>query len=234
MQYINWLEVFKIICNRDKGSLKWGLPEPWIHAELFSALEKISNLKNWIPFPDEVPYITYYPVQLPKITNRNWKKDGAIKYIDICFKSEDDKEWCWFEFKVRNTSYHNNQYKANLESRDAYKKDIVALIGFDYDLTADTWDKPDPYTKSYKYELLLREVSEKLRKGKHNFISCYFHLEKKLDEKVWNEKNLREQIFNYFLYKNKQSLKKITFPDIKIEYHINFFKGKHSLIICSW
>ena len=38
---------------------------------------------NWTPFPDEVPYVTYYPVTLPKITNRDWKKIGAVKYANI-------------------------------------------------------------------------------------------------------------------------------------------------------
>ncbi len=68
---INWPNIFSEVIKKDKGALKWGLPEPWVHAELYCTI--IKEKTSWTPFPDEVPYITYYPVILPKLTNRDWE-----------------------------------------------------------------------------------------------------------------------------------------------------------------
>ena len=32
---IDWIGVFDAVCRRSDGALEWGLPEPWIHAELY-------------------------------------------------------------------------------------------------------------------------------------------------------------------------------------------------------
>ncbi len=33
---IEWLKVFRSICLKGSNTLKWQLPEEWIHAELFT------------------------------------------------------------------------------------------------------------------------------------------------------------------------------------------------------
>jgi len=232
MREINWLKTFKNICKRDKGALEWGLPEQWIHAELFSELKKQSDVNNWVPFPDEVPYITFCPVKLPKKTNRDWIKIGAVKYVDICLKNKDLTEFLWFEFKVRNIIYNKNFLKANFESRDAFKKDVASLIGFDKELTAKTWESPDPFTKSYKFDLLLKDNFKKILKAKHKFVSCYLHLNCNMEDKIWDEKELKKNIFNWYSLRTKYCHKKVRFPEIKIKSYKDFYNGKHSLIIC--
>lgn len=229
---INWLKIFSKVIKKDTGALKWGLPEPWVHAELYSATTKEET--NWTPFPDEVPYVTYYPVTLPKITNRDWRKIGAVKYVDMCLKNNDKKEFCWLEFKVRNTTYHSNSLQANIESRDAFRKDIVALIGFSAELTSEAWSKPDKYTKSYKYDKLLKDYTEYIAKAKHRFVSCYLHLEKPVLDEVWNKSILIKEINNWLNYRKKDSAIKTDMPAINIEYYKNIASSNHSLIICDW
>lgn len=51
----------------------------WVYAELHAELKKRSVLSGWVPFSKEVPYVTFYPVQLPKKAYRDWRVDGAVK-----------------------------------------------------------------------------------------------------------------------------------------------------------
>ena len=229
---INWPQIFTEVIKNNKGALKWGLPEPWVHAELYCAFLK--EHINWTPIPDEVPYVTYYPVTLPKITNRDWKKIGAVKYIDMCLKNNDKNEFLWFEFKVRNTSYHHDSLQANKEARDAFKKDVVALIGFSAELTSDAWSKPDIYTKSYRYDTLLKDSTEYIASAKHRFVSCYLHLEKPILDDVWEKDILIEEIKNWLDYRKKYSPIKLDLPVVNIEYHKNIAGSNHTLITCEW
>jgi hypothetical protein len=229
---INWPQIFTEVIKKDKGALKWGLPEPWVHAELYCAIfkEEIS----WTPFPDELPYVTYYPVKLPKITNRDWEKIGAVKYVDMCLENTDKNEFLWFEFKVRNTSYHHNGLQANREARDAFKKDVVALIGFSPELTYKAWSKPDVYTKSYRYDTLLKDSTEYIASAKHRFVSFYLHLEKPILDEVWERTVLVKEIKDWLDYREKYSSTKIELPEISIEYHKNLANSNHTLITCAW
>ncbi len=34
-----WTVAFETVCQRGTEALQWGLPEPWIHAELFAELK---------------------------------------------------------------------------------------------------------------------------------------------------------------------------------------------------
>ena len=174
-------------------------------------------------------------ITLPKITNRDWKKIGAVKYVDICLRNNDKNEFLWFEFKVRNTSYHHNSLQANTESRDAFKKDVVALIGFSAELTSDAWSKPDKYTKSYRYDTLLKDSTEYIATAKHRFVSCYLHLEKPiLDDVCWERNILLGEIKKWLETRKKDSSVKIDLPAINIEYHKNLAGSNHTLITCEW
>ena len=236
MQYekdnINWPKIFTEVINKDNGALKWGLPEPWVHAELYCAFLK--EHINWTPFSDEVPYVTYYPVTLPKIANRDWRKIGAVKYIDICLKNNEKNEFLWLEFKVRNTSYNSNSLQANMESRNAFRKDIVALIGFSAKLTSKTWSEPDKYTKSYKFDKLLNSHPDSILHSKNRFVSCYLHLEKPVIDEVWDKSVLIEEIKKWLNYRKKESITKLALPEVNIEYHKNLAGSGHTLIICQW
>jgi hypothetical protein len=98
---IDWFGALDSVCSRANGALEWGLPEPWIHAELYAELKRRSGKSGWTPIPHEVPYVTHYPVTLPKESHRDWKTQGAVKWIDLCLQYPASNSWCWFEFKVR-------------------------------------------------------------------------------------------------------------------------------------
>lgn len=138
IEFPDWFGMFSIVCARGKEALEWDLPEAWVHAELYVELKRRARSSEWIPFPTEVPYVTLYPVQLPKKANRDWKAVGGVKWIDLCLRSKAHNAWCWFEFKVRHVRHDERHQKAPLEARNALRKDVVALMGFDVHKTADT------------------------------------------------------------------------------------------------
>ncbi len=76
----DWLDVFSMVCTHGQETLKWDFPEAWVHAELYAELKRRVRCTGWIPFSTEVPYVTVYPVQLPKKANRDWKAVEAIKW----------------------------------------------------------------------------------------------------------------------------------------------------------
>ncbi|MFC1973903.1 hypothetical protein ACFLU2_00895 [Chloroflexota bacterium] len=194
MQSPNLIDIFKATCSRDQGALKWGNPEPWVHAELFAEFNRRSGNSGWIPFKQEVPYLTYYPVQLPKPSNHDWKSIGAVKWIDLCLRSTDSDHWCWFEFKVRHIGLEERANKAALDARNAFCKDIVALLGFDTNATADEWRDPDSPTAAYWFESELRPHAEELRLGNHHFISAFLQLDGDLNDEIWNREALIKQV----------------------------------------
>ena len=56
--------------------------EPWLHAELYAELKRRSIDSGWIPFPQELPYVTHYPVQLPsekqpRLEDAGWPSNGS-------------------------------------------------------------------------------------------------------------------------------------------------------------
>ncbi|MFC1994308.1 hypothetical protein ACFLVI_03490 [Chloroflexota bacterium] len=194
MQLPDIVQAFKAVCSRDNGALKWGNPEPWVHAELFAEFDSCSGSSGWIPFDTEIPYVTYYPVQLPKPSNRDWKSAGAMKWIDLCLRSTDSDHWCWFEFKVRHVGLKERANKAALDVRNAFRQDVVALLGFDPNATADEWSNPDSSTAAYWFESTLRPYIEKLRLGTHHFISAFLQLDGNLNDEIWNGEALMEQV----------------------------------------
>jgi len=200
----NLLEVFTSVCNRGNGALKWGNPEPWVHAELFAEFEAQAQNTGWIPFPTEVPYVTLYPIQIPKPSNRDWKSIGAVKWVDLCLRSEEPNEWCWFEFKVRHTGTSQRADKAAMEARDVFRKDIVALLGFDVNATADIWENPDYFTAAYWFESTLKPHTKKLRLGNHHFICAFLQLSGDLNKAIWSKEDMIEQVNSWKAHRCRQ------------------------------
>jgi hypothetical protein len=230
----NWFDVFNSVCERGQDTLKWGLPEPWVHAELYAELTKQAPSTGWAPFSIEVPYVTFFPVQLPKKANRDWKAVGAVKWVDLCLQSKGRNAWCWFEFKVRHVGSHERKQKAALSARDAFRKDVVALMGFDANLTAETWARPDSYTTAYWFESVLKPDAPSLRSGEHHFVAAFLQLGDELDPLVWAEKVLMEQIRKWFSYRSKQIDHQGACPDIDIASSVQSLVGNHSLLVCEW
>ena len=110
---------------------------------------------------DTVSYGTAHCHVLPSTFAKESKPeladiDGAVKWVDLCLRSETGNQWCWFELKVRGAGGCRAPKKAALEARDVFRKDVVALMGFDAHLAAETWVNPDAYTKAYWTERLLK------------------------------------------------------------------------------
>ncbi len=182
-----WFDVFSAVCARGKEALQWDLPEAWVHAELYAELKGRAGSTGWVPFPTEVPYVTLYPVQLPKKTNRDWKRAGAVKWVDICLRSEADNAWCWFEFKVRHVRQDKWHRNASLQAQNAFRKDVVALMGLDTDKTAHTWTAPDIYTRAYWFETLLKPCAKSLPSGRHHLIAVFLQLDSEFDPVIWEK-----------------------------------------------
>jgi hypothetical protein len=226
------VQAFNTACSRDKGALMWGNPEPWVHAELYAEFKKQAPDSSWKPFDTEVPYVTAYPVQIPKTSNRDWISEGAVKWVDLCLQVDISNDWCWFEFKVRHAGETHRNKKAALEARDVFRKDIVALMGFDANATADIWKSPDYYTTAYWFESALKPYTEKLRLGNHHFVSAFLQLGGNLDEEIWNKEAIVEQVNFWKAHRGKHRGEKSS----EVDYlNVSCSQiGSHWLVSVEW
>lgn len=231
---INWFDVFDAVCDRANGALEWGLPEPWVHAELYAELNRQANSSGWRPLAKEVPYVTFYPVCLPKKTNRDWKSEGAVKWVDLCLFHENKNAWCWFEFKVRHTGQPDRQQRAANQARDAFRKDVIALVGFDRDSTANAWEQPDKFTGVFWFDRLLKPKASAIRSGQHSFVAAYLQLNGQLDSDAWFEETFKSEIDSWFAYRGKHSTRKCKLPEMSITRSPHLLTGNHSLLVCQW
>jgi hypothetical protein len=232
MQVVNWFDVFGVVCNRGHEALEWGLPEPWIHAELYVELKKRTSSTGWEPFSKEVPYVTFYPVQLPKKGGRDWKSSGAVKWVDLCLYAADSKAWCWFEFKVRHAGQGPRELQAARSARDAFRKDVVALVGLDVDRTADTWEQPDNYTTAYWFETLLKHRASDVRAGNHHFVSAFLQLGGSLNSDLWTQQALTKEINAWLAHRQNAADRDGACPAITISF--SNVAGQHALVVCTW
>jgi len=231
----NLVEIFTSVCNRDNGALKWGNPEPWVHAELFAEFEAQAQNSGWIPFTTEVPYVTLYPVQMPKPSNRDWKSIGAVKWVDLCLiseETEEPKEWCWFEFKVRHAGLSQRADKAAMEARDAFRKDIVALLGLDVNATADIWENPDCFTAAYWFKEILEPHIANLRPGNHHFICAFLQLGGEFNKAIWNREDILRQVNSWKAHRCRQRGEEFfESGNLKVS---SSPIGDHQLVVVEW
>jgi hypothetical protein len=223
--------VISLIASSGDNQLRWGLPEPWLHAEVFSELSKQAPDTGWQPFDAELPYLTYFPVSLPKPENRNWKEDGAFKYVDLCLRSEDSQRWCWIEFKVRHPDEPGRELKGAKSALDAMAKDFVGLAGMDIEQTASNWVKPDGSIDSYWLRNVLSPQAEELRAGAHRFVSIFLQLRTSLHPELFSVNAIRERIQSWHRHRCKQSMCTWGVPTYDIEFQERV-AGQHSLVIC--
>jgi hypothetical protein len=81
--------------------------------------------------------------------------------------------WLWLECKVRHADWSGlDRKKASKDALDAFCKDIVALLGFNANETANMWRN----RLYYWFESTLEPYAENLRRGNHHFISAFLHL----------------------------------------------------------
>ena len=213
-----WKKTTYDICERGQHALRWGFAEPWFQTEMFVAIDSATHTNGWHPIPMEVPYVTFGPVQLPKPRNRDWRTQGAVKWVDLCLHAVDQQTWCWVEFKIRATNNPAMAAKAARNARDAVRKDVVALMGFDAQRTSEIWKSPDPYTKAYWFEETLAPWSDQVRKGEHSFAVVYLQIGGDFDQQVWGQDPFQQAIREWWLYRSKHVAVPLEYPEMQVEY----------------
>lgn len=231
MQLPDWPRAFEEACQRSEGTLDWGLPEQWVHAELFRALRKRSETTGWEPFSTELPYLTYYPVSLPKSTHRDWRQDGAIKWVDLCLYNATENAWCWFELKVRHAGHGSRRDSSAAAALDAVVKDYVGLCGFDAASTSAIWTEPDQLTKAYWFDELLLPYADRLENATHHFTSAFLQIANEIDPDILSDSGVQARIRTWVQWRSKQSDHHVVIPETTVTRHSSL-SGGHSLLIC--
>jgi hypothetical protein len=237
MQLLDWPDAFAKVCGRDRhtqDALRWGLPEPWVQTELYAELEQRASDTGWHPFANEVPYVTRYPVRLPKKTYRDWRTEGAVKWIDLCLHSISCDTWCWLELKVRQVGDLGRSEESSYGAREVFCRDVVALMGFDAKKTGDTWEYPDDYTEAYWFKEVLGPYTGSVRSRRHHFVAAFLQLGGGFAPTVWEDRELEQQIARWFGYRERQAKTGRACPEIRVRKVEPPITGAHSLLICDW
>ena len=243
MQELDWPDIFAAVISRGEDALDWGLPEAWVHAELFAELRARSAATGWIPFASEVPYCSHAPVTLPSKRRRELdaKKRGegagppaAVKYADLCLRGEDPPRWLWFEFKVRAIAEDTPQ-KIRDDSFNAFRKDTAALAAFDPAATADIWCTDDIDYKAYWYEKVLGPHVDHARRGRHGFVSAYLQLGA-AHQPDWSAAKLAEGVGSWLDWRARSNGYRRTLPP---PMRVSQVKGggssrPHTLVLAEW
>lgn len=185
-----FLNIFSEVLEHDTGALKWGNPEPWIHAELFAEFNRQSNKTHLIPFDSEVPYATRFPVLPRKENHKHWK------YVDLCLLSDTGNDWFWFEFKVRPVGTPNRNIVASKGARDQFRKDVIALLGFEAHGTAELWEN-EINVKSYWTDKYLIPLKDTVNRGRHHFYSIFLQIGGELNKQIWDIDELEKEFSNW-------------------------------------
>jgi hypothetical protein len=271
MQSINWFNIIREIYEEDKtkGSLNWGLPEQWLQTELYAKLKQRFCSSGWKPFDTEIPYITEYPVYKRKQADKN-AVTWAVKWVDLCIYNKQSQSWIWFELKIRHmkTKYERaigsqldscvqkTQKKILVDARHVYKKDVVALAGFDSKLTACIWQclkEPrniDEYPKDiidvvkrvksyWLSNLKLWECADYLESGRHYYVAAFSLLNGALDNNIWNDCNLRTEIKRWYKERSKDKVTDVSdimntkLTHMSVDQYQNI-ADRHSLVLTTW
>jgi len=222
-----WVNVFEAVCRDGQEPLRWGLPEPWLHAELFAELTRRAGTSGFHPLPHEIPYVTRCPVVLPK--KRDLASRGAVKWVDLCLHTNDYSEWLWFEFKVRHAGMPEREEEANASAMDAVKKDIAALADIDIALTAKEWEQPDTATKSHWMPELLTPHARSLPSARHHFVMIYLQLNGLMDEGLWNPDRIHAEVAKWLKWRKIP----IQLPAMQVSIHPRIAEAD-GLLIVSW
>lgn len=234
MEQPDWLAVFTSVCARGQITLEWETPEPWIQAELYAELKRLAPSSGWEPLHTEVPYVTAYPVRLPAQANRDWRRAGAVKWVDLCLHSQKANTWCWFELKVRHAGKAERLKVATAQAHAAFAKDVVALMGFDAEATASTWIQPDKYTITYWFPDILVPRAERVRTGRHCFAAALLLLGTEPEQGIWDDHEVRAEVAHWLSYRRDHSVYCGQIYDTQFGFSLEPVADEDSLLICSW
>jgi len=220
-----WVELFTAILTRGQEALEWGLPEPWCHAELYRELKSREAESGWIPFPDEIPYVTCYSA----------KMTGSIvgnKWADLCLCTRAGDVWYWFELKARKKVADESLRTTRAEQADAaLRDDIAALVGFDVQRTAQAWENNK--SSSNHYSPHVKDYSRALLNSRQYFAAAFLQLDgaDRIDD--WKEQEFCKTV-EVYLQKRKSESFNSSRPILAVENFIKKPIGGHSLILCQW
>jgi len=233
MDAINWCHIFTGVVAQGRRALQWGLPEPWVHAELFAALSSVASQAEWLP--QEVPYVTSYPVFIPGAARSTWRESGAIKWVDLCGHSRTGNIWYWIELKVRHARDGDHLYTGAASAMDAFRKDVVSLMGFDVPRTSDVWKQPDRFTKAYWFESVLGPHREQITPGTHRFVAAFLQLGAPITVgSLFAKDPVLRDIGRWLAWCQRRlgvTPSGVPFP---IEINSHDLPGPHGLLICEW
>ncbi len=225
----DWIRIFQDVCEDAGEALQWGLPEPWVQTELYVRLRRMAAESDWAPFPQEVPYVTRYPHQLPR--KREWRLQGAVKWVDLCLYPQKGRVWHWVECKVRHGAQGERVQRASEEAADAFCWDIVSLLGFLPEQTADEWKSPDVFTKAYWFEELLRPRAEGIKEGVHSFVAAFLHLGGGFTTEVWEKQALCRRIQGKMRARGQRDESLLQPLNFSISPLVD---GRYTLVLCQW
>lgn len=228
----DWEAAFRDVCSGSTCQLEWGLPEPWVQAELYSVLRQSAERSGWEPFATELPYITYYPVMLPKPGTRDWKSVGAVKWIDLCLHNKSANAWCWFELKVRQASTGSRDAAGTRAALDAAVKDYVGLCGFDVRETSSVWARPDQATQAYWIAETLGPYADELVGADHYIVSAYLQLNGEFNSAVISEPGIRARLSSWLAHRSNGSSHQRQLPATVITF-ASTLPRDHALFICA-
>lgn len=229
----DWPKLISSVCERGIVQLGWGMPEQWLQVELFAALCREADVSGWQPLDTEVPYRTYYPVVPPKSADYDWRRYGAIKWIDLCVRNEVTNHWCWFELKVRHAGIGDRESEAAKLARDAFVKDYVGLLGLDVAATSHIWREPDEHTKAYWFEDQLAPLSNLMLHGTHLVVSAYLQIGGTIDYPVFTEPALRYRISSWLQTRAGQTSQVTESPPAHIQFAEGLPGGQSMILCCS-
>ena len=227
-----WRDVFNQICSHREDLLRWGLPEPWVQTELFSRLSQNKLATGWEPIANEIPYVTYFPVYTPR--HRDVRSQGAVKWIDLCLVNHQLETFCWMELKVRHTGTSERTTQANKDAQSAIKRDVVALMGMNVDLTRDSWVNPDEFTATHWFKDVLDPLKGKLVGYKHYYTMAYLQLFGSLDESLLGKQALLPEIEKWALKKGKLIGQEPKLPPVEVDLYQQEIANCHSLVLVRW
>jgi hypothetical protein len=213
MNFDLWERAFRSAIKRGVGkALEWDLPEAWLHAELFSHLKEASDTTKWMPFPTEIPYFTESAV-LPR-----GGKTSGVKWADLCLVNQKTLEWCWFEFKVRHLGSGTRKMAAALSGRNAFKKDVVRLMGMNISETQSIWEHPPPGVKSHIIPTHLSGKAASLAKHRNHYVAAFLQIGSSTDdENLWLEEPLNSQIQKWASTRKLKQVSHLKFKTMQIE-----------------
>jgi hypothetical protein len=118
------------------------------------------------------------------------------------------------------------------QARDIFRKDVVALEGFLADKTADKWRDPDESAFYYSKQLISH--SENVRLGRHHFVAILIQLYGELDNVIWTEKAVEDEIAKWRAYRLRAVVDQTFLTSIVLPLPLRCLLNGHAILVYEW